>query len=141
MYKYRSTILTDYSISTRITTITKKYIISTWQRNKLTVQLIRLTRSFKLIWIHLWLSQISTDIFWYTSENIMEIFQQKKGSACSLTNINDYWNYYRRRKRNTQHGTDAHKVYNKDISGEQITVILLVEDHTFRIKLCGLNNS
>ena len=51
---------------------------------------------------------VSMDIFWYTSENTMAIIQQKKGSACSLTNIINSWRCYREGERNTQHGTDAH---------------------------------
>ena len=80
-------------ISTRITTITKKYILTTWQIDKLTVQIIRLTRSLKLIRTHL-----SMYIFWYTSENSKAIIQQKKGSACSLTNIINSWSCYKGRR-------------------------------------------
>ena len=43
------------------------------------------------------------DIFWYTSENTMAIIQQKKGSACCLTNIINSWSCYRRRKK--EHST------------------------------------
>ena len=46
---------------------------------------------------------VSMDIFWYTSENTMAIIQQKKGSACSLTNIINSWSCYRRRKK--EHST------------------------------------
>ena len=76
----------------------KNYILTTWQKDRLMVQLIRLPRSVKLIRTHVWLSQISMDIIWFTSDNTMAIFQQKKGSAFSLTNVINYWSCYRRRR-------------------------------------------
>ena len=39
----------------------------------------------------------------------MAIIQQKKGSACSLTNISTPGAVTEEGKRNTQHGTDVHK--------------------------------
>ena len=73
------------------------------------MQLIRLTRSLKLTPIHLWFQRTS---FGPHQKNTMVIIQQKKGSACSLTNIINYWNYYRRQKKEKVESNSDHITLN-----------------------------
>ena len=56
----------------------------------------------KLIRTHLWLSQILMDIFLVHIRKFNGNFP-KKGFACLLTNINNYWSCYRRRRK--EHST------------------------------------
>ena len=118
-----SKILTDYSITPFLHELLRfqKYI-NNMAKRQITVKLRRLTRSLRLIRIHLWSSKIVMDIHWCTYENLMVIFQQKRGLHVHQPIPAVIGVVREEGERNPQSWTDAHKENKCAVMGVLYTI-------------------